>query len=220
MQDITGQKFGRLTVTRFWGKRGKNLLWECQCDCGNKKLAQSGNMKAGFTQSCGCLHKERTSQSNSTKHLDRPAKEYKEYRIWKGINERCNNPNHRAFLDYGARGILVCDRWKNGEGSKTGFVCFIEDMGIRPTDNHSIERLNNDDGYNPHNCKWALQGEQSINKRNNKRYEFNGRFLLIGELAKEHGINPQTLKSRLGRGWTLEDALMKPKDNRGSHNWR
>lgn len=127
-----------------------------------------------------------------------------EYKAWGTMVQRCTNPNNRAWIHYGGRGITICERWRT-------FSNFIEDMGRRPSPKHSIDRIDNSRGYEPANCRWANRREQSTNRRNNVIFEFRGEKRTITEWAELHGINRRTLDARLQEyGWTIEEALTLP----------
>lgn len=125
-----------------------------------------------------------------------------ERNVWKGMLARCQNPNSPAYKNYGGRGIKVCERWQS-------FRCFLDDMGPRPK-GLFIERINNDLGYCPSNCKWATRHEQSRNRRNNCVIGFNGKYQCLVDWAEETGINRNVIAGRLNRGWTPENALTEP----------
>lgn len=124
------------------------------------------------------------------------------YQIWIGMKHRCYNPSSPKYKDYGARGIRVCDRWRNS------YQAFITDMGNRPTPQHSIDRINNDGDYEPQNCRWALPVDQSNNTRTNRIIEYDGKAQTITQWAKELGIWKTTLKARLDAGMLPEQALV------------
>jgi hypothetical protein len=134
------------------------------------------------------------------------------YRSWQSMKARCYNPNHLKYLDYGGRGITVCEEWKNS------FEKFLEDMGEKPDSSYSIERINNDLGYFKENCKWATKKEQSNNRRNCINITINGETLTVTQWAEKLGVSNMTLRNRIKRGWDLEEAvktkIVKGKDTR------
>lgn len=152
--DITGQRFGRLVVLRRLGsaKYGEST-WLCRCDCSKNKVILGHSLRQGLTKSCGCLQRERASQTKK-KH---GASTTETYYIWAGMRTRCKNPKATPYKNYGGRGISVCERWNS-------FDNFLADMGERPP-GLSIDRIDNDGNYEPDNCRWATQSEQTGNQR-------------------------------------------------------
>lgn len=157
-------------------------MWQCICDCGNSTIVPTEKLNSGHTQSCGCLHKERTSIARRTHGLAGT----NIYTRWSKMVSRCTNSHDAAFRDYGGRGIEVCERWYN-------FAEFFEDMGMPPFIGASLERVENDKGYSKDNCIWADQKVQANNRRNNVL--FHEMHLL--DAARLIGINYKTLHERV-----------------------
>lgn len=219
IQDLTGQRFGRLTVTGYGGRKGTNHVWLCRCDCGGDKLAQAGNMRAGLTQSCGCLQRERASAATRT-HGHTVGRKSSEYRIWVSMICRCRNENDAAYAYYGGRGIAVCERWANGEGGLSGFECFFADMGRRP-DRRSLDRIDNDKGYSPDNCRWATRREQALNVRTNVIVRFRGEERLLADVCALTGVPVNCARQRIKTyGWSVEKAVTTPSKSPGQRKRR
>lgn len=199
LDDLSGQRFGKLVVlsraTNRLTKSGRSeVCWNVRCDCGTEKVLMASTLKQGRTKGCGCvLAAIRHGQMNSLT-----------YRSWQHMIRRCHTPTCDSYDDYGGRGISVCPQWQ-GEG---GYQQFFTDMGERPSAQYSIDRYPDNDGnYEPGNCRWATMSQQALNKRSNVRLEFDGRVQTVKEWADETGLAPNTIRSRLKRGWSINDAL-------------
>jgi len=158
LKDITGQRFGRLTVVaRFGSTPAKHATWSCTCDCGNTCVVEGASLCGKHTQSCGCYSRDRTILK-FTKHGQAKSSGFsRTYRIWAGMKTRCTNPKVKAWSRYGGRGIKVHEPWLNFEN-------FYAAMGDAPL-GKTIDRIENDRGYEPGNCRWATYREQSQNQR-------------------------------------------------------
>lgn len=196
--DLTGKKFGRLTVLSFNPQvNGVRATWNCKCDCGKESKVCGNNLRIGMTKSCGCIWLEEVAGSNrSHGKINTP-----EYKAWGGMKARCYNENIKNFGDYGGRGIVVCDRWLNS------FENFYKDMGDRPTPKHSIDRIENDRGYSKENCRWATRKEQCENRRSNIFIEKDGIRLTVSQWAVKLNIEAATIHARVKRGISVEQQL-------------
>lgn len=198
---LPGEKRGRLTVIRELepDKRGsrnvRRLLFKC--DCGKEVNVRLSNFRSGAVASCGCGH--RRYREGVYKSLA--------YRSWDMMKQRCTNPKDPAYHNYGGRGIQVCERWLE-------FGPFHEDMGERPSKDHSLDRIDNNGNYEPGNCRWATRSEQNSNRRDNVRLTLDGRTMTATQWAKHAGINPGTFRSRLRIGHTLQEAINNPRGSR------
>lgn len=194
---LTGKRFGRWTVIGFVPDKFRK--WKCRCDCGAVKVVFAQHLKSGKSKSCGCLHKEKVTIHGHYKNgIKTP-----EFEAWRSMIKRCHKKDHPAYHLYGGRGIKVSRHWINS------FEAFLEDMGPRPTDKHSLDRINNDEGYNTKNCKWSTKKDQARNKRNNRIIEFRGESHTLVEWSEITGIDAPTISQRLKKGWTVKKALQK-----------
>lgn len=194
--EIGGQRFGRLTIGAYVGD-GK---WSAVCDCGRTKVVKGNHLRTDLVRSCGCIRRDTAKASAAT---------VAERTTWNGMISRCYRPNTTGFADYGGRGIVVCDRWRES------FEAFLAYMGPRPSPAHSIDRIDVDGNYEPGNCRWATAVEQRRNTRASVFVEHDGRRMCVGQWAAELGLAPQLLRWRLARGWPLEKALSASRHGRG-----
>lgn len=200
-QDLTGMTFGFLRVLAPGKKTyGGATRWRCVCVCGQETNTPPGDLKRRPNISCGCQHRRLASEVNRTHGLSRSP----EYNTWANMKARCHNPQHPRYADYGGRGITVCKRWRNS------FEAFLADVGRKPAAKHSLERKNNDAGYNPRNCRWASHAEQANNSRSSRLVTHDGRTLTIAQWSAETHIDDSVIWGRLARGWSPAEALTTP----------
>jgi hypothetical protein len=196
--DLIGKKFGRLTVVKQ-GRPGTNTYgrpirkWVCECECGNETTVTTGKLTTGLTVSCGCYWKEVNKKAVTTHGLRyRP-----EYQMWSSMKRRCHNEKDSGYKKYGAKGIKVCDRWRES------FAYFIEDMGPRPPGT-SIDRIDGTKGYYKENCRWATPLQQANNLCTTRFFTVNGETETITGFAKKWGCSRDAIKLRLRRGQSIE----------------
>lgn len=185
--ELVGQRFNHFVILERKGTtKDGHSTWLCRCDCGIEKVISRSNLKQ--TKSCGC---QRYKHGKTNTYI---------YHIWSSMTQRCTNPNNKSYYLYGARGITICDRWKQFEN-------FFNDMGERPTNKHQIERINNNQGYYQSNCKWATPEEQGSNKRNNHMISFRDKTQCVSKWSRDTGIHEQTLWRRIKLGWSTKKLL-------------
>lgn len=202
-----GEKKELLTVVEEFCE---DKIWylQCICDCGNSHKIRS--QMFGRTQSCGC---RRLLALGSTKHALSGGVEYK---TWASMRKRCNFDWHHAYHNYGGRGIKVRERWDNLE---TGFLNFLEDMGERPSKEHSLDRINVDDDYYKENCRWTDRKTQCNNRRNNVRVEIRDVEKTLSEWCEIYEKSVQMVSYRVSKlGMSYQEALETPKITKRGKN--
>lgn len=199
-----GDVFGRLTIIgpgEPYGPRNKTR-WYCRCVCGNTILTYASALRQGATRSCGCARRENVAAAMTKHGQSRAGHASGAYKSWRAMMGRCLNPKHTAYPSYGGRGITVCDRWLI-------FTNFYSDVGDRP-EGSTLDRIDNDKGYNPDNCRWLSKAEQQRNRRDNVYYEMDGKRRCLTEWCEIYNIPFFRVSCRLGFGWTLREALTAP----------
>lgn len=199
--DIIGKKFGRLTVISFSHSNGYRKYYLCKCECGKEKIIYKGNLLAGRTLSCGCLQKEQAKKYNTL-----PDDRGRLHKILRLMIIRCEDTTSNRYRRYGARGITVCEQWKNDPES---FCEWALSHGYSP--GLTIDRIDNNKGYSPDNCRWATPYEQSRNTSKNVYITYNGKTQTLKDWSKELGIKNTTLHNRIHYyGWSIEKAFTTP----------
>lgn len=183
-------------------KRGGGYYWRCVCRCGGRSDVRATNLSRRITKSCGCLIGRVLSQRMRQHGLGNTPLAA----VWRAMINRCHNPKSTAYRRYGARGIWVCQRWRES------FLAFVEDMGSRP-DGHQLDRTNNDGNYEPGNVKWVLPQANQRNRSDNRLLTHDGHTRTITEWAEVTGIKMGTIWKRLELGWSAERTL-DPRDGR------
>lgn len=200
-KDLTGQKFGRLTVIkRADNNKNGSTRWLCKCDCGNEKIVEGGHLRSNKIKSCGCLLTDILIKRNYTHGMTNT----RLFHIWQGIKIRCYNKNFEHYKYYGGRGITMYAEWENDFMS---FYDWAMENGYK--ENLTIDRIDVNGNYCPKNCRWVTQKEQNRNTRKNRLITFNGETHCIGEWAEITGINKSTLCTRYYRDKKQGEELFK-----------
>lgn len=205
-----GQRFYRWTILKAYpNQKMRSLFYLCVCDCGTEKKVLDRTLRYSYGKSCGCLSGELAAKRLKIHNTTHGKTKSPEFNAWQAMWNRCENKNSAMFHRYGGRGIRVCRRWEKFEN-------FYEDMGPRPKNKKSLDRINTDGNYEPSNCRWASWSEQQNNRGNNRIISYNGKTQTMSQWSKEVGIEVRTIWYRLNKGYSIKDALTKPV--RGSIN--
>lgn len=209
-KDLTGQRFGRLTVLYRVQNRGASTMWKCRCDCGNERNISANSLHNGTSASCGCMRRELAAEKH-TKHNHCHSRLYT---IYNNMKARCYRVTNHKYPRYGGRGIKLCDEWLNDFGK---FFDWAMANGYQ--ENLTIDRIDNDGDYEPSNCRWVTNVEQSNNRSSNHLIEFQGQTRNITEWSKITGLSYSAISSRINKlEWSPEKALSTPL-LRGKRKW-
>ena len=211
-----GQKYGKLTIIKEVSPIGSERRILCKCDCGNIKEYSMDRVIHGRTRSCGCLRKElflTHRNNNGTSKYPKEARESRLLGIWYSMKERCYTKSSSGYRKYGAKGITICDEWKND------FMAFYNwALTNGYSDKLTIDRIDYRGNYEPSNCRWADIRTQANNKSNVRKYEYNGELHTMTEWSEIMNINYGALWERLNvLGWSVEKALTTPVRDDGKH---
>lgn len=201
--NLVGQRFGRLEVTSLYPEKDKysHSKWVCKCDCGNTIIVLGGLLRHGHKKSCGCLYKE-SRQFVAKKHGDSKTRLYC---LWNGIKARCYYKKHKEYMNYGGRGIAICEEWLDYETFKN----WAYSHGYNDT--LTIERVDINKNYCPKNCLWISRKQQAWNKTSTVKVFYKNKYWTIKELSEETGLAVNLLRSRIrNQGWTVEKAVTEP----------
>lgn len=206
MDDLTGNKYGKLLVIRRFEQNSKsgNAKWVCRCDCGNTTIVIGSKLKNGYTKSCGCNRISNKAKGHSKERL---------YRIWYKMKVRCYKEDDEHYKWYGGRGIRICDEWLND------FLAFREwALTHGYSETLSIDRIDVNGNYEPPNCRWTSQKTQTNNTSANRRVVFQGKEYTVAQFSEFLNYNYSTVRNRLKLGWTPERIAQTPE--KGKNNER
>lgn len=200
LKDLTGQKFGKLTVIERAENQGKYTCWLCKCECGTLITVRSTNLLTGNTKSCGCYKKDKAIIDHTIHNLSN----HRIYKIWENMKSRCYRKTTINYERYGGRGIKVCNEWQQFEpfndwAIKNGYK---EDL--------TLDRIDVNGNYEPDNCRWLSVKEQNRNTRTNRLITYKGETHCVSEWAEILGINAKLIYDRLRKNWTIEEVLETP----------
>ena len=200
--DLTGKRFGRLTVIGVEDNGKRKTYYACQCDCGNVKVIRADALVSGRTVSCGCKKKEQ-DRVNLTANHSHKMSGTRLYNIWVGIKGRCNNYNDARYDRYGGRGISVCEEW---DKSFQSFYDWAISNGY--SDNLTIDRIDNDGNYEPANCKWSTNKEQCNNRSSNINIKIGNTTKTLTEWCEIFNVDTKRTMARYSRdGFVSIDRL-------------
>lgn len=204
-KDLTGMRFGKLTVLEYTNKRNlnRNILWRCLCDCGNEIYVATSCLNSGHTKSCGCgknnfVEMGKIGGKIGKHHLSRT----RLYKCYNHMINRCHNSSNIQYKDYGGRGITVCEEWKND------FISFYNwAMSNGYKDDLTIDRIDVNGNYEPSNCRWVNKYLQANNKRNNVYITCNNETLTIAQWSNRLNINYWNIRRKIQKGWTIQQII-------------
>lgn len=200
-QDLSGSRFGRLTVKhRTENSSTGHTRWLCVCDCGQERINSSYDLKTGKVVSCGCFHSESVTETNTTHGKSKS----KLFHVWCSMRDRCRRKTCKAYKNYGGRGISVCDEWLDYEV----FYRWAIENGY--AEGLTIDRIDVNGNYEPSNCRWITKAAQASNTRKSIRIEYKGTAHTAIEWSRILGVNYTTLLKRIHAGWDVEDAFERP----------
>lgn len=197
-----GTKFGRLTTIEEVHDPRRGQWWRCKCDCGTETIVRALALNNNNTRSCGCLFRDRLRVRNFKHGHATRGRASSEFVIWQCARDRCHNPSAKQFHNYGGRGIQMYEPWR------TDFASFLEHIGPRPSPQYTLDRINNDKGYEPGNLRWATRAEQARNRTDNCWVEYDGKRMILGDAIALIGISRTAVSDFMKRNrCTAQEAI-------------
>ena len=207
--DLTGQTYGNTVVIKIAvDEKGKKKKWLCKClECGDEFIASGSNLRSGHTKAC----KKCAIKKMMKKNITHGKTHTKIYRVWHSMINRCENPKNKSYINYGYKGINVCEEWKN----PAKFIEWSYNNGYE--EGLEIDRINCNGNYEPNNCRWITKIQNANNKTNNKFIEYEGQTHTLAEWSRKYDVNYKRLSRLLIIGYDLHNAINRIKTNDRTH---
>ena len=199
-KDRIGHNYGRLTVVGGPTLRNRKTYWQCKCECGNTSMVSAANLSSGSSKSCGCLQRELLAARTKTHNGTHDSL----YAVWAMMKQRCLNTNATGFRNYGGRGITICDEWHDYASFRDWAIPHGYDPRLQ------LDRIDNESGYCPGNCRWVHPLVNANNRRNNVVIEHGGESLTAAQWSRRLGGNKTLVSTRLKAGWSETRAVTEP----------
>ena len=200
IKDHTNEKYGRLTVIKFYKRENNKTYWQCECECGSRLVVPITYLTSGDTRSCVCLRKETSAQTQRKKAY---IKNHRLYSIWIDMKRRCYNKDRNNYIYYGAKGIGVCQEWK---GDFKAFQEWALHNGYK--DELTIDRIDYNKNYQPNNCRWITIFEQNNNLSSNHKINYEGKeYPSMSLFCREKQLNYNKFRQRIRKGLTVQNAM-------------
>ncbi len=201
IKDHTNEKYGRLTVIKFYKRENNKTYWQCECECGNRLVIPITYLTSGDTKSCGCLRKETSARTQRKKAY---IKNHRLYSIWIDMKRRCYNKDRNNYIYYGAKGVKVCEEWKK---DFRNFQDWALKNGYK--DNLTIDRIDYNRNYQPDNCRWVTIFEQNNNLSSNHKICYEGKiYPSMSSFCRKNKLNYNKFKQRIRNGYTIQKAML------------
>lgn len=212
--NLIGQRYGKLIVIkeveRHYQQSGKPVRrWLCKCDCGNEKVIYQSSLRSGNTKSCGCGCEENRKKimMKLGHHINNNYLYPKLTNTIMAMRCRCNNPNSNEYYRYGGRGIKICDEWMDKKAGISNFINWALNNGYK--DGLTIDRIDNDKGYFPENCKWSDRFEQMSNTSKSKKITYQGKQYCFASLGRKIGVSSSTINKWYQKGNKTGEEIIK-----------
>lgn len=211
-ENISGKKFNRLTALEKKGQGKHGTMWLFECECGVQKEIRINHVKDGRVKSCGCFKSENNAEMIRKFRTTHEMTDTRFYHTWEGMKARCYNPKSKGYNRYGGRGIKMSESWLVFDNFyRDMYDSYLKHSYVHSEKNTTIERNDSDKDYCLENCRWVTNQEQQLNRSDTVKVKYKGRTVPLVALCKQLHVNNSLVGKRLGRGWTVEDAVNLPR---------